>query len=141
MAVRKMADRKMADFQAMFLFFCLPFFCPPFSCPLDNLKTASGRFYVKAQFHSQHSHFAYRVPFSSSSNRGDEGRNSDRLRPHHIEMIGSLMEGGKRIGGMGSFGIQTDAGGEFHLPGILPGKYSAFGSSDQGSDFYSEPTL
>ncbi len=56
-------------------------------------------------------------------------------------MFGSLMDGGKRIGGMGSFGNQTDAQGEFHVPGILPGKYALFASQERDSDYYSEPVL
>src|SRR5262249_24385820 len=55
--------------------------------------------------------------------------------------IGSLTDDGKRIGDIVPFGIQTDARGEFNIPGIVPGKYVAFGSIYEGSDFYSEPTL
>ena len=55
--------------------------------------------------------------------------------------IGSLMDGGKRIGAVGSFGNQTDAQGEFHIPGVLPGKYAAFASPEQDGDLYSEPVL
>jgi hypothetical protein len=53
--------------------------------------------------------------------------------------FGSLMDGGKRIGAVGSFGIQSDAQGEFHIPGVLPGKYAAFASHEKDSDLYSEP--
>jgi hypothetical protein len=55
--------------------------------------------------------------------------------------FGSLTEGGKRIGAFGTFGNQTDAQGEFHIPGVLPGKYAAFASPEQDSDLYSEPVL
>ncbi|HEY6402168.1 MAG TPA: carboxypeptidase regulatory-like domain-containing protein, partial [Blastocatellia bacterium] len=55
--------------------------------------------------------------------------------------FGSLMDGGKRIGAIGSFGNQSDAQGEFHIPGVLPGKYAAFASLEQDSDLYSEPVL
>jgi protocatechuate 3,4-dioxygenase beta subunit len=55
--------------------------------------------------------------------------------------FGSLMDGGKRIGGFGTFGNQTDAQGEFHIPGVLPGKYAVFASPEQDSDLYSEPVL
>jgi len=55
--------------------------------------------------------------------------------------FGSLMDGGKRIGAVGSFGNQSDAQGEFHIPGVLPGKYAAFASREQDSDLYSEPVL
>lgn len=55
--------------------------------------------------------------------------------------FGTLMDGGKRIGAVGSFGNQTDAKGEFHIPGVLPGKYAAFASREQDSDLYSEPVL
>jgi protocatechuate 3,4-dioxygenase beta subunit len=54
---------------------------------------------------------------------------------------GSLMDGGKRIGAIGSFGNQTDAHGQFHIPGVLPGKYAVFVSREQNSDLYSEPVL
>ena len=54
---------------------------------------------------------------------------------------GSLMDGGKRIGPTGSFGNQADAQGEFHIPGILPGKYAVFVSREPGSDLYSDPAL
>jgi protocatechuate 3,4-dioxygenase beta subunit len=55
--------------------------------------------------------------------------------------FGSLMDGGKRIGATGTFGNQTDAQGEFHIPGVLPGKYAAFAGREQDSDLYSEPVL
>lgn len=55
--------------------------------------------------------------------------------------FGTLMDGGKRIGATGSFGNQTDAQGEFHIPGLLPGKYAVFAGREQGSDLYSEPVL
>jgi protocatechuate 3,4-dioxygenase beta subunit len=55
--------------------------------------------------------------------------------------FGSLGDGGKRIGPTGSFGNQSDAQGEFHIPGVLPGKYAAFASREQDSDLYSEPVL
>jgi len=55
--------------------------------------------------------------------------------------FGSLMDGGKRIGPTGSYGNKSDAQGEFHIPGVLPGKYAAFASREQGSDLYSEPVL
>ena len=55
--------------------------------------------------------------------------------------FGSLMDGGKRIGPTGSFGNQTDAQGEFHIPGVLPGKYAVFASREQDGDLYSEPVL
>jgi carboxypeptidase family protein len=55
--------------------------------------------------------------------------------------FGALMDGGKRIGAVGSFGNQSDAQGEFHIPGVLPGKYAAFASREQDSDLYSEPVL
>ena len=42
---------------------------------------------------------------------------------------------------VGSFGNQSDAQGEFHIPGVLPGKYAAFASREQDSDLYSEPVL
>jgi protocatechuate 3,4-dioxygenase beta subunit len=54
--------------------------------------------------------------------------------------LGSLTDGGKRIGAVESFGNQTDAQGEFNLQSVLPGKYAIFASSEQESDFYSEPT-
>jgi protocatechuate 3,4-dioxygenase beta subunit len=53
--------------------------------------------------------------------------------------FGSLTDGGKRIGTVGWFGNQSDAQGEFHIPGVLPGKYAAFASREQDSDLYSEP--
>jgi hypothetical protein len=56
-------------------------------------------------------------------------------------IFGSLMDGGKRIGSTGSFGNQSDAQGEFHIPGVLPGKYAAFASREQESDLYNEPVL
>src|SRR5262249_44958276 len=56
-------------------------------------------------------------------------------------LIGSLMDGGKRIGGMGGFGNQSGARGEFHIPGVLPGKYAVFASRELDGDFYSDPTL
>jgi len=55
--------------------------------------------------------------------------------------FGSLMDGGKRIGPTGSFGNQTDAQGEFHIPGVLPGKYAVFASREPDGDLYSEPVL
>ncbi|HKQ74280.1 MAG TPA: carboxypeptidase-like regulatory domain-containing protein [Blastocatellia bacterium] len=55
--------------------------------------------------------------------------------------IGSLMDGGKRIGRMETFDNLTDARGEFHLQGILPGKYAVFSGREQDSDFYSESTI
>jgi protocatechuate 3,4-dioxygenase beta subunit len=55
--------------------------------------------------------------------------------------FGSLTDGGKRIGGIGSFGNQTDAQGQFHIPGVLPGKYAVFANREQNSDLYSEPVL
>jgi protocatechuate 3,4-dioxygenase beta subunit len=56
-------------------------------------------------------------------------------------IFGSLMDSGKRIGATGSYGNQSDAQGEFHIPGVLPGKYAAFASREQDSDLYSEPVL
>ena len=55
--------------------------------------------------------------------------------------LGTLMDGGKRLGAYGSFGTQSDAQGEFHVPGVLPGKYAAFASPERDSDLYSEPVL
>ncbi|MBO0857557.1 MAG: carboxypeptidase regulatory-like domain-containing protein [Chloracidobacterium sp.] len=55
--------------------------------------------------------------------------------------FGTLTDGGKRIGGTGSFGNQSDSQGEFHIPGVLPGKYAVFAASEQDSDLYSEPVL
>jgi Carboxypeptidase regulatory-like domain len=58
--------------------------------------------------------------------------------------LGSLINGGDRIGAVKSFGdytYYTDAQGEFNLQGVLPGKYAIFANSEQESDFYSQPTL
>jgi protocatechuate 3,4-dioxygenase beta subunit len=53
--------------------------------------------------------------------------------------IGSLIDGGKRIGPIGSFDNQTDAQGEFHIPVVLPGRYAVFAAREQNSEFYNEP--
>jgi hypothetical protein len=55
--------------------------------------------------------------------------------------FGALAEGGKRVGSWGMFDNRTDAQGNFHIPGVLPGKYAAFAARERDGDVYSEAVV
>ncbi len=52
---------------------------------------------------------------------------------------GSIYPSGG-MGGSGSSGERSGPNGEFHLTGVLPGRYGIFVRRSPDSDFYSEPT-
>jgi Carboxypeptidase regulatory-like domain len=55
--------------------------------------------------------------------------------------LGTLMDGGNRLGAYTSLSSHTDAQGQFQIQGIITGKYAIFGSMGQESDYYCEPTV
>ncbi len=48
---------------------------------------------------------------------------------------------GRGTGGGGSKGERSDKNGEFHLRGVLPGKFALLAEGDQDSEFYSDPVI
>ncbi|MGH9939564.1 MAG: hypothetical protein ACREAM_25265, partial [Blastocatellia bacterium] len=54
---------------------------------------------------------------------------------------GAVASDRRRVSGWGSKGEQTNAKGEFHLMGVLPGKHALFAHTDGASDFYGEVTI
>ncbi len=55
--------------------------------------------------------------------------------------FGAVSKSSNNVGAWGNFGHRTNSQGEFHLPGILPGKYAVFVETDNDSEFHCEPAM
>ena len=55
--------------------------------------------------------------------------------------FGVVSQGSNNIGPWGAGGQRTNSQGEFHMPGILPGKYAVFAQTEYDSEFHSEPVM
>ena len=53
----------------------------------------------------------------------------------------SVSSDGRRTGGGGSKGERSNENGEFHLRGVLPGKFALLAAGGQDSEFYSDPVI
>ena len=53
----------------------------------------------------------------------------------------SVLSDGRRTGGSGSKGERSDENGEFHLLGVLPGKFALLAGGGQDNEFYSDPVI